>query len=559
MGEVCQHRGVSEKLGRYELVAKVAAGGMAEVYRAVLRGPDGFSKEYAIKKMLPQLSDDPVLVQMFLDEARLASQLTHPNICQIFELGFDEGRHYIAMEFLEGRVLSDLWKQAQQTGTPVDPMISAHIVARAAEGLAWAHERHGADDTPLGIVHRDVSPDNLMLTRDGQVKVLDFGIARASQRTTKTATGLVRGKVAFMAPEQIRGEVVDARADVFSLGVVLFGLLSNKPVFSRANDAQTMFAILGGELPPNGRDPRVPDALWVVARAALAVQPAQRVPSARALMTELDALVSRAGVDGRARVAALVKAMVVDASVAKTAVGPAPVADSWRETFATPGTAAPHAGLPSAQPTSTSERPRTAAMPVEHDVDLDFVDRRPRRVAQVVAGVVGLLVLGAAGLFWSRVPSRVEPVASAPTPAVAPTVVPEPRVETPAPAEVEPPRPDPVVAAPPVPPKPTPVKRADVTRGPRSRVRPEPTGATAHQPPEPKTALVTGTGRLTLDTQPWTQVYLGARLLGETPLEAVSVPAGHLTLRAVNPELKLERIIEIDVAPDQVVRLRKVW
>jgi serine/threonine-protein kinase len=567
---------VIEKLGRYELVAKVAAGGMAEVYRAVLRGPDGFTKEYAIKKMLPQLSDDPVLVQMFLDEARLASQLTHPNICQIFELGFDEGRHYIAMEFLEGRVLAELWKQAQQTGTPIDPMISAHVVARAAEGLSWAHERHGPDDQPLGIVHRDVSPDNLMLTRDGQVKVLDFGIARASQRTTKTATGMVRGKVAYMAPEQIRGEAVDARADVFSLGVVLFGLLSNKGVFARQNDAQTMFAILNGEVPPNTRDPRVPDALWAVARAALAVKPADRVSSARALMTELDALVSKAGHDGRARVAALVRATAVDAAAQKTSVAPPPAAgDSWRETFATPGSIpSPSAAAqrPTDPDTGMMARPRTAAMPVEVartaampvEVDVgDFRDeprgRRPWRA--MVGVVVALAAVASAGLWWSR---EAAPVATVTPPVELPG--PAPKTTEPAPPEPKVPEvaavetPDPVK---PEPAKPEVTKKPELTRPPRTRARPINGSTTpAHplaEPPRVATTTVTGSGKLTLDTQPWTQVYLGTRLLGETPLEAVTVPAGHLALRAVNPELKLERIIEVDVAPDQVVRLRKVW
>ncbi len=540
-------------MGRYELIAKVAAGGMAEVYRAVLRGPDGFTKEYAIKKMLPQLSDDPVLVQMFLDEARLASQLTHPNICQIFELGFDGGRHYIAMEFLEGRALADLWKQAQRTGTPIDPLIAAHVVARAAEGLSWAHERQGPGDAPLGIVHRDVSPDNLMLTRDGQVKVLDFGIARASQRTTKTATGMVRGKVAYMAPEQIRGEAVDARADVFSLGVVLFGLLSNAPVFQRANDAQTMFAILNGDVPPNGTDPRVTAELWALARAALAVSADRRLPSARALMTQLDALVARAGIDGRARVAALVRATAAEPSLAKTSVAPA---DSWRETFGTSGTS-PAAPLRASEPTDTLARPRTAAMPVE--VDLDHQARAPgRRRAAAAAALVVVTAVGT-GWWWSRQPTVLVPVEVTHAP-VAPTVAPappEPVAPTVAPAPPEPVKPE-VAKVDPTPEPLRPVVKKPEPKGPaRTRARPT-TTATSH--PEPtRTAAVTGSGKLTLDTQPWTQVYLGTRLLGETPLEAVTVPAGHLSLRAINPELKLERIIEIDVAPDQVVRLRKVW
>ncbi len=563
--EECEHHTVREKVGRYELISRIAAGGMAEVFRAVLRGPDGFTKEYAIKQMLPQLSEDPQLVGMFLDEARLASKLNHPNICQIFELGFDGGRHYIAMEYLEGRVLSDLWKRAQETGTPIDPLVAAWVVARAAEGLAWAHERLDEQGKPLHIVHRDVSPDNLMLTRDGQVKVLDFGIARATARTTKTATGMVRGKVAFMSPEQIRGEPLDARADVFSLGVVLWGLLANKPVFVRQNDAQTMYAILSNDMPQRGTDPRVPAELWTIARSALVRDPAKRLGSARELAAALDAVVQKASVaqggesapafDGPSRTARLVAETPEVKNETSTAAGGAPAATPWRETFT--GSAKAEAGTPvQAQKaplspngvsvvlprpaTLLAPRPGTSAMPAE-------TGRSASRWPLVLGSVVGLLVAGVCvvALWPSSTPVTPPPEVVAAAPDPEPATEPEPPPPAAPTIDVEP------TVVEPAPTHPTAVPKAK-----RRRVAPS---VTAPVEPVVKHPVVKGTGRLTLDTQPWTQIYLGTRLLGETPLQEVQVPAGHLVLRAVNAELHVEHTIEVDVPADQVVRLRKVW
>ena len=516
-------------LGRYEIVEPLAKGGMAEVFRAVLRGPDGFTKEFAIKQMLPELSADPMLVEMFLDEARLASRLTHPNICQIFELGQQGEHHYIAMEYLSGQVLSRLLTHAMATGVPLPPVFSAWVIARAAEGLAYAHERLGTDGVSLGIVHRDVSPDNIMVTTDGQVKVLDFGIARASHHTVKTQTGTVRGKIGYMAPEQIRGEPIDGRADVFSLGVVLWGLLANTHLFRHLPDAQAMFKILSPELPPRP-DNGVPAVLWEIAEAALQRDVGQRLASAQLMVSRLDAFCATQAQAGPALLAQVVrdrsepssKPMVIEAAT-RTSGAPVELATV----------------IPLAQPIEADrKRTRTvaASLPVRS------------RAPMLGGAAVALAMLGAAAwAFWPGPP--VPAVVEVPRPVVV--AVPQRQMEE---AVVAPPTPAavpvPISAPVPVPVRPT-ARSSKPVKSPRTRTPP------ANLQTEPVAPAVKGVGRLTLDTQPWAQVFLDGRLLGDTPLEEVSVPAGHLRLRLLNPESKIDRYIEVDIAPGAVTRVRK--
>src|SRR5262245_59544784 len=166
---------------------------MAEVYLAVHRADGRFEKQVAVKVLLPELAEDPQLVELFLYEARLAAGLTHPNICQVFDAGEDAGRHFMVLEYLAGQTLGRVIRRGMRVGRLLPAALAAHVVARAAEALAYAHERVGPDGRPLAIVHRDVSPGNVMVTYDGQVKLLDFGIARAADRKFRTRTGVVRG------------------------------------------------------------------------------------------------------------------------------------------------------------------------------------------------------------------------------------------------------------------------------------------------------------------------------------------------------------------------------
>lgn len=298
-------------LGRYRLVRRLATGGMAEVFLAVAEGPEGFRKVVVVKRVLPHFSEDPRFVEMFLDEARLAARLEHPNIVQIFDLGEAGGRYYIAMEFLRGLPVSQVLRRLRARTREFPHPLAAWLVARAAQALHYAHRLTGPEGRPLGIVHRDISPDNLFLTREGVVKVLDFGIAKAVTNRHETAAGTVKGKFAYMSPEQVRGLPLDARSDVFSLGVVLYELTTATRPFGGASDLMTVSSILN-DPPPRpaevfpGYDPQ----LEAVCLRCLEKDPDRRYGSAGDLAEALMPLAGTTAVE--AALAALVEDLATD-------------------------------------------------------------------------------------------------------------------------------------------------------------------------------------------------------------------------------------------------------
>src|SRR5207248_2792303 len=213
------------KFGKYLLLERIAVGGMAEVYAAKSFGVEGFERILAIKKILPTMGEDPELVSMFVDEARIAVQLSHPSIVQVLELGKHDETLYIAMEYISGRDLRQLLDRFRRRGHPMPIPYACAIAARVCDALDYAHRKRDASGNPLGIVHRDVSPQNVLVSFDGAVKLIDFGIAKAERRLQKTQSGILKGKVSDMTPEQVRGGPVDHRSDVFAAGVLLWELI----------------------------------------------------------------------------------------------------------------------------------------------------------------------------------------------------------------------------------------------------------------------------------------------------------------------------------------------
>ncbi|GHG93669.1 hypothetical protein GCM10012319_56220 [Comamonas sp. KCTC 72670] len=276
--------------GPYVLVRKLAEGGMAEIFLAKLLGADGFERNVVIKRMLPHLTNNPDFVEMFRDEARLAAKLAHPNIVQIQELGFAEGCYYICMEYLAGEDFSTTLRLAGRKRSYLPLPVVLRVLIDAARGLHFAHEFTNEAGQPLNVVHRDISPSNLYLTYQGQVKVLDFGIAKAESRLVNTRTGVVKGKYMYMAPEQARGKEVDRRADVFALGVSLYEALTHVRPFSRENDLAVLNALLQGELkPPRELRPDLPEELEAILLKAMAFKPEDRYPTAEAFANALEA------------------------------------------------------------------------------------------------------------------------------------------------------------------------------------------------------------------------------------------------------------------------------
>lgn len=276
------------RIGRYTLVRRVATGGMAEVYLAQLRGAERFAKLVALKLILPQFAADPEFARMFLDEARLASRLDHPNVTQVLDFGEFRGEHYITMEFVHGRHLLDLMRAHR--GRPLPREVALTIVSGVARALHHMHELRDHDGSPLGLVHRDVSPSNVLLSYEGAVKLTDFGIAKAVELTSATRTGAFKGKIGYASPEQCRGDAIDRRSDLFAAGILLYETTLGARAFSGPNE----FAVLGrvaraDYVPPEQIDAAYPASLATLLRKALALDPDERFATAAEMAEALDA------------------------------------------------------------------------------------------------------------------------------------------------------------------------------------------------------------------------------------------------------------------------------
>jgi serine/threonine-protein kinase len=279
-------------LGRYQLLEKIDSGGMGAIYLARLAGAGGFEKLVVLKVLLPELAESERFRAMFLDEARIAARLSHPNICEVYELGEDRGRHFIAMQYLRGVDFTAAMHRPEGTEPEAQVRLIASLIAQAAEGLHHAHQLRDGEGAPLGIVHRDVSPPNLFVTVDGVAKVLDFGIAKARDIESKTRQGEIKGKQSYMSPEQLAGESLDGRSDIFSLGVVLYEGMTGSRLFHRDTDYLVARAILEDPIDdPRQRQPAIAPALAEVAERALARRREDRFASARDLAEALAAAI----------------------------------------------------------------------------------------------------------------------------------------------------------------------------------------------------------------------------------------------------------------------------
>jgi serine/threonine protein kinase len=299
---------IEVRFGRYQLLKRIAQGGMAEVYLAQQSGPAGFSKKLVIKKIHPHLAHNEEFVGMFLDEARVAALLAHPNIGQIYELGEEHGQYYIAMEFIDGCNLRQLNKCLRRKGVLMPPELAACVASNVCAGLDFAHRFKDGDNQPLRIVHRDVSPQNVMLSRDGAVKLIDFGIAKASTNQQLTQGNVLKGKFSYMSPEQAGGKKLDRRSDIFSLGVLLYEMLLGEKPFKvpgeigkkRTDNTELLRRITRCEfrMPSSGQ---VPEPLRQVLERALTQHRGDRYQTAREMRDALDQAIRHMPGDGSNR------------------------------------------------------------------------------------------------------------------------------------------------------------------------------------------------------------------------------------------------------------------
>ena len=274
---------------RYRITERVASGGMAEVFKGVAESLQGFKKNIALKRILPALTQNKKFVAMFLDEARLSLSLQHANIVQVFDIGHSEDTYFIVMEFVDGVDLKGLIEWRRRLGKRLPTAASLYIINEICKGLSYAHEMVNPETgRPLGIVHRDISPPNVLISKQGEVKVVDFGLAKATSQLETTDPGVVKGKMSYLSPEAARGDEVDSRADIFSVGILLYELLTGKRLFYGETDYQTVELVRNAKIPPiKAQNPEVEQELEDAVRRALAKRKEDRFQSATDLQDAL--------------------------------------------------------------------------------------------------------------------------------------------------------------------------------------------------------------------------------------------------------------------------------
>jgi TonB family protein len=311
-----------DRFGQYEILERIASGGMAELSKAKRTGVEGFQKIVAIKKILPHLADDEEFITMFADEAKLAAQLNHPNIIHIYDLGkIQAGGYFIAMEYVDGRDLRTILRAGRALDLPLPVPLAVYIASKVASALDYAHRRRDAEGHELNIVHRDVSPQNILISYEGDIKLCDFGIAKAARKASQTQSGALKGKLQYMSPEQAWGRTIDRRSDLFSLGIVLHEMLTGQHLFQGDTDIAILEKVRSADVaPPSRSNPDVPENLDAIVGKALAKDPDERYANASDLLRDLESvLYSYTPAPGSADVAIyLHRVQAEEAAVAET-------------------------------------------------------------------------------------------------------------------------------------------------------------------------------------------------------------------------------------------------
>jgi serine/threonine protein kinase len=415
-----------QRYGRYVLVDRLGAGGMAEVFRAVVIGPEQFERVVVVKRILPHLTENPGFVKMFIDEATLCGRLSHPNIIQVYEFGREDGSYFIAMEFVDGLNLANVLGDLAERGETLPVGLTADILRQTCLGLGYAHGLTSADGKALNIIHRDVTPSNIMISYAGSVKILDFGIARVANiaRISTTDAGQVKGKSSYLAPEQVRGAPFDYRVDIFATGIVLHETLTGRRLFKGANPVHTLELIEKLPVPsPSRFNPDVPPLLDEIVLRALERDPDRRYQSALEMAEALEGfLIERRYSSqevGRFMRALFAGDMIAGAAmpseeIRALASSPVPTVESKPmvvTTELTPAPRPPSSGsvppVRSADPWSLPGWPATMRGPTS----------RPRGRGLLVAAALVALLLGGAGTLLRQSPrlptaATVDPAAS---------------------------------------------------------------------------------------------------------------------------------------------------
>ncbi|HVY25794.1 MAG TPA: serine/threonine-protein kinase [Polyangiaceae bacterium] len=386
------------RIGRYALYAEIASGGMASVHFARLLGPGGFSRIVAAKRLLPRIARNRAFTSMLLDEARLAARIRHPNVLSTLDVISTDCELVVVMEYLHGEALSRLAQVASDLGEPISPQVATGIVIDALHGLHAAHDATDESGRPLGVVHRDISPQNLLVGVDGVTRISDFGIAKAAGRSYETRDGTIKGKLAYMAPEQIEGSELTRATDVFAISVVLWELLAGRRLFAGNSDGEVVYRVLSCEIPTlSSLVPELPAQYDRILRRGLSRDPALRFGSAREMALELEAFSPPLRPSD---IGAWVERIASDTLQFRSHL----ISKIERSSTADAGVAPTPSSAPSPQV--------TPAPPSSGDIDRSLVAGLPRRGSSwlPLAAISGLALGGLSALPWMP---RGEPAASA--------------------------------------------------------------------------------------------------------------------------------------------------
>ena len=578
--------------GKYQLIARLATGGMAEIFLARQMGIAGFEKLLVVKRILPHLAREKAFIQMFLDEARIAARLNHPNIVQIYDLGRVRDQYFIAMEYLEGESLASVMRHLRHRRRRLPPHLAAGIVLQVCEGLHYAHSMVGPDGEPLRVVHRDVNPQNIFVLYSGGVKLIDFGIAKAQNRFSHTSTGYLKGKYGYMSPEQIKNLPLDGRADVYSVGVVLWEMLTGRKLFRQASELEILKAITEQNPPaPSLINPDLPKEFDAITLRALHRSRDLRYQTAGELRMELSFLLKKSGEPSdsvalgeylqllfeqrmeekrilikqaqQKSAASLDQALFGDLQPYRSDTEPSISRDTPSFIGRTPAAA-------DGPPTVVDSRPESTPTPGTPTAAAPAGGSRAAWAAMWISLLTLAIVAVAAVVLWQVASRNDRPTTGDNEPAPAREPVEDRRSNT-TPLTVAPdsrPRPSPPTSSPADAGRPAAVKKpsrrrparpaAATTKRPRRQTYRRQPGKDVPRPlhppvsaDKPGTGQPRGSGRLRLSTTPWTTIYLGERKLGPTPLVDIKLPAGRHRLRAVNPGKGIERTIEVEIKPDQ--------
>jgi serine/threonine-protein kinase len=547
---------------------------MAEIFLAKQQGPAGYEKSVVIKRVLSHYSSNPDFVEMFLDEARLAALLSHPSIVQMFDFGEVEGSYYLCMEFLRGEDLHTLLRLARNKNVMVPPQVAATVVAAACDALHYAHTLTNDDGKALHIIHRDISPSNIFLTYQGQVKVLDFGIARAEGKVVKTAMGVIKGKISYMAPEQARGYPLDARVDVWALGVVLHELLTGKRLFSRNSDVESFKALLDDPIPmPGDLADGIPAELNEIVGKALERNLDHRYASAKAMYDDLDDyLSSRTYMPPQSLLKSYLEELIGEAEIAaKLKGGAQSQALPAVKIAAQPGESAPRTprprntpskNVPAVKPPSNSTRAAPAPTANLRKKSLQSVPAATATVAPapasrkekpsetgglsagVIAGIGAAAVVVVAGVLYLAL--HKEPRMTAPPPLPRPTVEPVKPLEPPSVVELD-------------------ENGVPILQPQEGELPPEledllDAGAETTADPTPNNAVkappkAAAKGTLDVNCVPWCRIFIdGKDTTRVSPAIGISVAPGKHKLKVVNTPTGIEQEKEITVKAGQTTK-----